>query len=137
MFVDPPYRASSAYAAFRDKLGRGDYEVGQYRRIGKCVREVWIQCSYNPILNADGKPVKVVKYAIDITEQKQALMDVQRVLGALSEGDLTAGITTEFRGEFGQMCRDANSAVEQLTSIVTQIMAATDAIDTASKEIFR
>jgi methyl-accepting chemotaxis protein len=137
MFVDPAYRASPEYAAFWEKLGRGDYDVGQYKRVGKGGREVWIQSSYNPILNADGKPFKVVKYAIDITEQKQAVVEVQRLLSALSEGDLTAGISEEFQGEFGQMCRNANGTVEQLTSIVGQITTATGAIDTASKEIVR
>ena len=52
---------------FWEKLGRGEYDAAQYKRIGKGGTEIWIQASYNPILDANGKPFKVVKYATDIT----------------------------------------------------------------------
>ncbi|MCW3701630.1 PAS domain-containing protein, partial [Burkholderia cenocepacia] len=58
MFVDPVYRQSTDYRLFWDKLGRGEYDAGQYKRIGKGGREVWIQASYNPILDQSGKPFK-------------------------------------------------------------------------------
>ncbi len=70
MLVDPAYRASSEYRTFWEKLGRGEYDAGEYKRIGKDGREVWLQASYNPITDVDGKPFKVVKYATDITAQK-------------------------------------------------------------------
>jgi methyl-accepting chemotaxis protein len=70
MFVDDEYARSAGYRAFWQKLGRGEFEGGEYKRIGKGGREVWIQATYNPILDLDGRPVKVVKYAIDITAQK-------------------------------------------------------------------
>src|SRR3569833_1848148 len=69
MFVEPAYRASDEYRRFWEKLARGEYDANQYKRIGKGGREVWIQASYNPILDAEGKPYKVVKYATDITAQ--------------------------------------------------------------------
>ena len=59
----------SEYTAFWAKLGRGEYDAGQYKRIGKGGKEVWIQASYNPIMDMNGKPFKVVKYATDITAQ--------------------------------------------------------------------
>jgi methyl-accepting chemotaxis protein len=71
MFVDPAYRESAEYRKFWEKLGRGEFDAGKYKRIGKAGREVWIQASYNPILNAKGEPVKVIKFANDITEQEQ------------------------------------------------------------------
>ena len=64
-------RASAEYRMFWEKLGRGEYDAGQYKRIGKGGREVWIQASYNPIMDMNGKPFKVVKYATDITAQKK------------------------------------------------------------------
>jgi len=72
LFVDPEYRASAEYRAFWEKLGRGEFDAGQYRRIAKGGREVWIQASYNPLLDKAGRPYKVVKYATDITVNKQA-----------------------------------------------------------------
>ena len=70
LFVDPAYRESAEYRAFWEKLGRGEFDAGVYKRIGKGGKEVWIQASYNPILDMEGKPYKVVKYATDITEQR-------------------------------------------------------------------
>ena len=72
MFVEPAYRQSAEYRMFWDKLGRGEYDAGQYKRIGKGGAEVWIQASYNPILDVNGKPFKVVKYATDITASVKA-----------------------------------------------------------------
>ncbi len=87
IFVDPQYRASQEYRLFWDRLGRGQFEAGQYKRIGKGGKEVWIQASYNPILTADGRPFKVVKYATDITEEAikklNAERELQQIVGAM------------------------------------------------------
>ncbi|UCF54495.1 MAG: PAS domain-containing methyl-accepting chemotaxis protein, partial [Bradyrhizobium sp.] len=69
MFVDPSERDSAAYREFWTALNRGQYQAAEYKRIGKGGREIWIQASYNPILDLNGKPYKVVKYATDITAQ--------------------------------------------------------------------
>ena len=69
MFVEPSERDTPAYREFWDKLNRGQYQAAEYRRIAKGGREVWIQASYNPILDLNGKPFKVVKYATDVTMQ--------------------------------------------------------------------
>src|ERR1700733_3697281 len=69
IFVEPSYRQSVEYRMFWDKLGRGEYDAGQYKRVAKGGREVWLQASYNPIMDMNGKPFKVVKYATDITDQ--------------------------------------------------------------------
>ena len=70
MFVTPELRDSPDYHAFWAKLNRGEYQAAEYKRLGKGGREVWIQASYNPILDDAGKPVKVIKFATDITERK-------------------------------------------------------------------
>jgi methyl-accepting chemotaxis protein len=70
MFVEPAARDSSAYRDFWARLNRGEFQAGQYKRIGKGGREIWIQASYNPIFDSRGKPVKVIKFATDITAQK-------------------------------------------------------------------
>ena len=78
MFVEPSDRAGSGYSEFWAKLNRGEYQSGEYRRVGKDGREVWIQASYNPILDLNGKPFKVVKYATDITAQALTRMKAER-----------------------------------------------------------
>ncbi|THD02703.1 chemotaxis protein [Panacagrimonas perspica] len=135
MFAESAYRLSPEYRAFWEKLGRGEFDAGQYKRIGKGGREIWIQASYNPIFDMNGKPFKVVKYATDITEQKQAINEVQRVLSALSQGDLTEQMSGNYTGDFLRMKDDANATVEQLTQIISQIKTATATINTAAKEI--
>jgi len=69
MFVDAQTRSSAEYKEFWEKLNRGEYASGEYCRVGKNGQDIWIQASYNPILDFDGKPFKVVKYAADITER--------------------------------------------------------------------
>ncbi len=70
MFVDDAYRVSAEYKEFWAKLNRGEYQAGEYRRLGKGGKEIWIQASYNPVFDLDGKPYKVVKFATDVTAQK-------------------------------------------------------------------
>ncbi|PAY10628.1 MULTISPECIES: methyl-accepting chemotaxis protein [Bradyrhizobium] len=69
MFVEPVEASSQAYREFWGALNRGEFQAAEYKRIAKGGREIWIQASYNPILDPNGKPYKVVKYATDITAQ--------------------------------------------------------------------
>jgi len=72
MFAEPDFAASDEYKQFWEKLNRGEYESAEFKRLGKGGKEVWIQASYNPIQDLNGKPFKVVKYATDITAEKVA-----------------------------------------------------------------
>lgn len=85
MFVEPGYRSSLQYRQFWEKLGRGEYDAGQYKRITKIGKEVWIQASYNPILDANNRPFKIVKYATDITVEKNRNADYSGQLAAISK----------------------------------------------------
>ncbi|MGE0383774.1 MAG: methyl-accepting chemotaxis protein [Gammaproteobacteria bacterium] len=85
MFVEPAHRQGAQYRAFWDRLARGDYDAGQYKRIGKGGREVWLQASYNPIPDVDGKPCKVIKFATDITGDKLRNADFQGKIVAIDK----------------------------------------------------
>ena len=85
MFVDEAYRQSGEYREFWAKLNRGEYQAAEYKRIGKGGKEVWIQASYNPILDPSGKPFKVVKYATDVTQQKLVSADYAGQIAAVSK----------------------------------------------------
>ncbi len=84
MFAEPGYANSEEYKQFWKKLGRGEFEAKEYKRIAKGGKEIWIQASYNPIFDMNGKPFKVVKYATDITKQKLSNADVKGQLDAIS-----------------------------------------------------
>ena len=83
LFVDQTMRESSAYHEFWDNLRKGQFQAAQYRRIAKGGREIWIEASYNPILDGNGKPYKVVKFATDITASKMASLDAQGKIAAI------------------------------------------------------
>ncbi|MGY3448691.1 methyl-accepting chemotaxis protein [Bradyrhizobium sp. USDA 4353] len=83
MFVPPDERDSTTYRDFWAKLNRGEYQAAEYKRIGKGGREVYIQASYNPIMDLNGKPFKVVKYATDVTRQVLVRMGNERVRGMM------------------------------------------------------
>lgn len=85
MFVDEAYRQSAQYREFWLRLSRGEYQAAEYKRLGKGGKEVWIQASYNPILDLDGHPFKVVKYATDVTQQKMLNADNQGQLAAIQK----------------------------------------------------
>jgi methyl-accepting chemotaxis protein len=78
LFVEPAEREGAAYRQFWAALNRGEYQTGEFKRVGKGGRDVWIQASYNPILDLNGKPFKVVKYASDITRQAETRMRAER-----------------------------------------------------------
>lgn len=83
LFVDQTMRESNAYHEFWDNLRKGQFQAAQYRRIAKGGREIWIEASYNPILDGNGKPYKVVKFATDITASKMASLDAQGKIAAI------------------------------------------------------
>lgn len=143
MFADPAYRASPEYRMFWEKLGRGEYDAGQYKRIAKGGREIWIQASYNPILDLNGKPFKVVKYASDITEQvraqqmmKLAVEQVQSVVVATKDNDLSKRIPLEGKsGELETLCSGVNGLIDTMSEVVANITENAATITTAVSEI--
>ena len=95
LFVDGAYRQSPAYKEFWAKLNRGEYVADEFKRIGKGGKEVWIQASYNPILDIDGKPFKVVKYATDVTEMKLKNADYQGQINSIGKSQAVIEFTME------------------------------------------
>ena len=84
MFMEPDYARSPEYREFWIKLGRGEFETREYKRLGKGGREVWIQASYNPVKNSKGVVTKIVKQAIDVTVEKQRNLEIEATLAAIS-----------------------------------------------------
>ena len=83
IFVDPAYAESAEYRSFWEKLAQGRYDAGVYKRLAKGSREIWLQATYNPIVDASGRPVKVVKYASDVTAQKIMTDRLSRIMAEI------------------------------------------------------
>jgi len=135
MFVDPAHRASPEYAAFWDALRSGTFSSGEYRRLGKNGKEIFIQATYNPILDHNGKPFRVVKFATDITGRTQAVDEIKHIMTKLTEGDLTVNIEHALDGDFAVLGEAINRFINEMRSTITSINEAVETINVASGEI--
>ncbi|MGZ8365477.1 MAG: methyl-accepting chemotaxis protein, partial [Nitrospira sp.] len=117
MFVAPSYRGTTEYRSFWEKLGRGEYDAGQFQRMAKGGREVWLQASYNPVMDEMGRPFKVIKLATDITGQKQAQFEVEKMIKAATAGQLSERIQT---GSFSGASRELTESVNRLLDAVAR-----------------
>ncbi len=136
MFVDPSERDAPAYREFWAKLNRGGYEAGEFKRIARGGREIYIQASYNPILDLNGKPFKVVKYASDITKQVLVRMGNERVRGmmesvAAGAEELNASVR-EISEAMVKSRETAAGAVDKVSVADTQAKRLTDAAQAMS-----
>lgn len=132
LFVDVAEQQEASYQGFWDQLGRGEFAAGEFRRIARGGREVWIQASYNPIRDRDGVPVKVVKFAADITAQvheRQRRAEAQQAIGTDLDaiGDAVEHVTRQTAdavGTVGQVSNDIQavaSGAEELSASVGEI----------------
>ncbi|GEB99753.1 methyl-accepting chemotaxis protein [Brevundimonas diminuta] len=155
MFMDPAEAATPDYAAFWRELNEGRFVARKFRRMAKGGREVWLETSYNPVLDDAGRPLKVVKLAVDITETEQASRRAERdrlaveaaqaeLVGALAEqlsrlsdGDLRAAIEQEMGGAHEAVKVDFNGAVASLRAALEQVLAAVTTLRGGSDEISR
>ncbi len=125
MFIEPAYKNSAEYQDFWRKLNAGQYQAAQYKRIGKGGKEVWIQASYNPIADMNGKPFKVVKYATDITAQ---VIEQQRrgVVQKVIDRDL---------GEIATVVNDAAGQAGSAAAAASQTSANVQAVASGAEEM--
>jgi methyl-accepting chemotaxis protein len=143
IFVEPAFTGTPDYRAFWEKLGRGEYDAGQYKRIAKGGREVWLQASYNPIFDMNGKPFKVVKYATDVTAQvhaaealRHAVQQVQTVVTAAKSNDLTGRVPLEgMTGDIHALCGGVNGLLDTMVGMIGAVMEATGTISSGAREI--
>ncbi len=144
MFAEPGYAASAEYKMFWEKLNRAEFDTGEYKRIGKGGREVWIQASYNPILDLNQKPYKVVKYATDISAEKQlqqtvetVLKETTRMMDLMSRGDLSEVMQGDYSGDFALLKDSINGTISDLRRIVADIRNSADSIGSSAGELSR
>ncbi|SDG37385.1 methyl-accepting chemotaxis protein [Pelagibacterium luteolum] len=135
IFVDPIEAKSPAYAAFWENLRNGEFASAEYRRVGKGGREVWIQASYNPILDPSGKPYKVVKFATDITARKAAVATLGATLGAMAQGRLIDDLDAAMPQELDAVRQAVKSTISAFSAIVAQVTRSASSLRHATAEI--
>jgi methyl-accepting chemotaxis protein len=135
MFVPAHERESAGHREAWAALREGRFQSGEYLLIGKGGREVWIQATYNPILGTDGRPVKVVTFATDITPRRRAVTAFQQAMSRLSEGDLTHTLDSPFADEFEALRTDYNMACARLSEVVGDMISASGNVNSGASEI--
>ncbi|MFZ2099969.1 MAG: methyl-accepting chemotaxis protein, partial [Oricola sp.] len=135
MFVDQNYSRSGDYKEFWDRLRGGEFVAEEFKRFGKGGREVWIQASYNPIMDQQGRVMKVVKFATDITGRVIAVNEIGAGLQKLADGDLEQRIAVPFIPSLDQLRVDFNNSIEKLQEAMQKVGENTSTIQGASDEI--
>ncbi|MEO8530386.1 MAG: PAS domain S-box protein, partial [Deltaproteobacteria bacterium] len=121
MFVPAQERNTPDYAALWTKLGEGHFQDAAFRRISKSGQEVWIQATYNPVLDFHGEPYKVVKFATDITQRRHAIQQFQWAVNQLAEGDLSQRITAHMPADLDRLRADYNSAIDRISALISSV----------------
>jgi methyl-accepting chemotaxis protein len=131
VLVPPEMRDSAEYRGLWDKLRRGEHDSGQYQRVTKDGRQLWLQATYNPIADGNGKPFKVIEYATDITAQVKLSLQlrntVEQTQGAVKAavgGDLSVRLPLEGKsGLLEALCRGTNDLLSTINGLVADIHA--------------
>ncbi|MEQ1717427.1 MAG: PAS domain-containing methyl-accepting chemotaxis protein [Hyphomicrobium sp.] len=153
VFVDPAYRASADYRKFWERLNQGEYISEKFHRIAKGGKDVWIEASYNPVLDANGKPYKIVKFATDVTsiENDRRNIEAERAakleqqsfvvkslgngLRQLSDGNLLFRLQDELPAEYEELRTNFNAATAKLEGTLQGIVSNTSAVRSGTAEI--
>ena len=163
MFVDASYASSHEYRAFWDDLRAGNFQSAQYKRVGKGGREVWIQASYYPIFDLNGRPFKVVKYATDINAAKKMELEVAeasrrdaersqlereqakeiqhkveivlQTVNAVAEGKFDITIPNLGEDAIGQVATALQRAVNAMNSALTEVRDVSGTVSSAAEQL--
>lgn len=149
MFCDKDYVSSAEYENFWKKLNRGEFDSGRYLRVGAGGKRIWIQATYNPILDMSGRPYKVVKFASDITKQVEieeaikikAEEDQRRVdillvtVNKAAAGNLTSEITVEGNDAIAQLAEGIKAMMTDLRAVIGKVVNSANSFGTSSQSI--
>lgn len=145
IFVESEYASSAEYKEFWDRLNRGEFVSGEYRRLGKNGKEIWIQGSYNPILDFNHHPFKVIKYATDVTERvslqnaataqqektKELIREVIESANQFAEG---SRVIAESSASLSDSSQTQAATVEEMTASVDELTNAIQIISKSASE---
>lgn len=132
LFVHANERDSSEYRLFWERLRRGEYNAGLFQRVRKDGLDVWIQASYNPIFDMAGRPLKVVKYATDVTERTLATQALQQSLASLS--DTVPAIAGQAQNA-SRLSGDASASATSGGALVAQLADTVAAINERARSM--
>lgn len=128
LLVAPDYAASAEYSDFWRRLNQGEFFSAEYHRVGKGGRSVWLQATYNPLFDSQGKLVKIIKFATDLSDRMDAIQQIGLGLAELAKGNLQAALNTPLipsleglRSSFNQAATDLCTAMRDIAGSVASI----------------
>ncbi|KQT06602.1 MULTISPECIES: methyl-accepting chemotaxis protein [unclassified Rhizobium] len=135
MFCEPGYANSPEYQAFWKDLRNGKFVTDQFMRLGKGGKRVFIQASYNPILDDKGTVFKVVKFATDVTERMHAVEELGAALERLSQCNIRITLDHPFVGEFERLRLDFNASIGEFQKTLTNVLGQTGDLTQSSQDM--
>ena len=135
MFCEPAYAQSQEYRDFWQELRSGRFSAGQFMRLGKDGKRVFIQASYNPILDEHGRVLKVAKFAFDVTDRMHAVEELGAALERLSQCNIRVTLDKPFVGEFESLRRDFNKSIAEFQKTLENVLGQTGDLTRSSQEV--
>lgn len=135
MFCEPAYVQSQDYRDFWKELGKGHFSTGQFMRLGKDGKRVFIQASYNPIIDDRGRVFKVVKFAFDVTDRMHAVEELGAALERLSQCNIRITLDKPFVGEFERLRCDFNKSIAEFQKTLENVLGQTGDLTRSSQEV--
>ena len=142
IFIEDKIKKSDEYKEFWEILRSGKFHQAEYKRIGKNQKEVWIQATYNPILDSNGVPFKVVKFATDITTQKLFALESENLthelvvcLEQMDKGSLSVSLNGEYSKGFASIKDSFNRTVDRLQKTLRKVLEGVEEVLGASREV--
>lgn len=135
IFVDPTEAASESYQVFWDALRKGKYQSGEFHRLSREGKRIWIHGAYNPIQDENGNVVKIVKFALDVTARVESVERIGTTLSALANGQLNQNLERPLLPELDQLRVDLNRALMALHEAMQKVGFTTESVKQTSQEI--
>ncbi|MCZ7910455.1 PAS domain-containing methyl-accepting chemotaxis protein [Agrobacterium leguminum] len=135
MFCEPAYAQSQDYRDFWKELGKGHFSTGQFMRLGKDGKRIFIQASYNPIIDDRGRVFKVVKFAFDVTDRMHAVEELGAALERLSQCNIRITLDKPFVGEFERLRCDFNKSIAEFQKTLENVLGQTGDLTRSSQEV--
>ena len=135
MFCEPAYAQSEDYRDFWKELRKGHFSTGQFMRLGKDGKRVFIQASYNPIIDDRGRVFKVVKFAFDVTDRMHAVEELGAALERLSQCNIRITLDKPFVGEFERLRCDFNKSIAEFQKTLENVLGQTGDLTRSSQEV--
>lgn len=135
IFCEKEYVASSEYAQFWPRLAAGEFFNDEFKRFTKDGSAIYIQATYNPIFDAEGKVFKIVKFATDVSGRVRALQEIGAGLGRLADCNIRITIDEPFVSEFDHLRHDFNESLAKFQETLEQVLAQTSTLSLKSGEM--